>query len=160
MVLTMEKSIIAGNPQASLCGLSWLGGIVDGEGCLTVDKRGGKARKQQCVAPVVVIVNTDAVLTDKVQEILGKHNIPFYVRVHPARKTWKPKIEVILSGLRRVLRFLDVIQPYLVSKAHKAALLRSFCESRLAVSGSEYSETDKEICRTIWRLNGRGTAHW
>lgn len=159
MALTMEQPIIAGNPQASLCDLSWLGGIIDGEGCLTLDKRGGKARKQQCVAPVATIVNTDEVLTDKVQEILRKNGVAFHVRVHPQKGEWRRKIEIVVSGIKRVTRFLDLVRPYLVSKAAKADLIRSFCESRLQSFG-EYSDDEKELCRKVWSLNGRGTKHW
>lgn len=155
MPLTMEKRIGADNQQASLCELSWLGGIVDGEGCITVDKKA-----QECVAPMITIVNTELVLMEKVASVLMKHGIAFYRRDHPAKGNWKAKIEFVIAGFKRVRRFLEVVRPYLVSKAKKADLLQAFCNVRLAANRAPYSDRDKNLCHEIWALNGRGTNHW
>ncbi len=155
MPLTMERSMNAENQQASLCELSWLGGIIDGEGCITIDKKA-----HNCVHPVITIVNTDPLITDKVSEILAKHGMAVYVRVHPAKGNWKQKIEMVISGYMRVSKFLPLIRPYLVSKAARADLVLELCNNRLAARKAPYSQDDKELCKQVWMLNGRGTSHW
>ncbi len=156
----MEQFSNADNQQASLCELSWLGGIIDGEGCLTFDKKSHKGRTQQCVSPTITIVNTEKILMNLVTSILKKNDIAYYYRLHPAKGNWKPKMEVIIAGLKRSIRLLDLITPYLVSKHHKAELLRQFCFLRVNAFNRTYSEEEKEICRQVWVLNGRGTKHW
>jgi hypothetical protein len=151
----MEQRATAVNQQASLCELSWLGGIIDGEGCVTVDKRTGDN-----VFPAITIVNTDHRITDKVEAIFKRHAIAYYFRVHPANGNWKPRRQFIISGWKRVSRALPVILPYLVSKADRAELIIKLCDMRLKANRAPYSEAEKDICRQVWELNGRGTNHW
>ncbi|MCK9570344.1 hypothetical protein M0R72_15465 [Candidatus Pacearchaeota archaeon] len=156
----MEQFSNADNQQASLCDLSWLGGIMDGEGCITIDKRSAKNRKQANVSPAITIVNTDTKIIDKVLQILKKYDIAYYYRVHPPKGNWKRKLEILIVGYKRVSRFIPVILPYLVGKYQRAVLIQQLCESRMQKPYREYSEVEKEICRKIWDLNGRGTKHW
>ena len=162
MALIMEQFIIAENQQVSLCELSWLGGIIDGEGCLTIDKHGGRRdEKGKCsVNPMIIIVNTDQIIMDKVQDILKKNGIPFYIYIHPPKKTWKRKIEIVIRGYKRIRKFLPIITPFLIGKLEKANLLNEFCLSRLEKYTNPYTEEEKEMCRKIWLLNNRGTNHW
>lgn len=153
--LIMEQRANAANQQARLCELSWLGGIIDGEGCITVDKKA-----QECVHPLITIVNTDKRITDKVIQIFTAYGVAFYVREHPAKGNWKAKIEIVVAGFKRVDRFLRVIRPYLVSKAERADKILLLCEMRVNARRAPYTDAEKNLCRDVWKLNGRGTDHW
>jgi len=155
----MEQFSNADNQQASLCELSWLGGIVDGEGCITVSRRMGN----QTASPIVTIVNTEEKLLDKVQRLLQKCGIAYYVRVHRQSdqvkrvRPPKQKIEFVIAGHKRVPRFLDLIHPYLISKQPQAQLLMQFCAARKDRAHQPFLSTDKSMCSKLWGLNGRGT---
>jgi len=155
----MEQFSNADNQQASLCELSWLGGIVDGEGCITVSKRVGN----RTASPIVTIVNTERKLLDKVQQLFQKYGIAYYVRVHKqlnqaeCKRPLKQKVEFVIAGHKRVPRFLDLICPYLISKQPQAQLLLHFCAVRKDRVHQAFLQIDKEICSKLWVLNGRGT---
>jgi len=150
----IERINIMDNQQIRLDHLSWLGGIIDGEGSITVDKR-----NSDCVAPQIMIVNTDSNLVSKVLEILDEHNISRYIQCRQY-KDWKPTYRIYIAGFKRAQKFLTLIIPYLVSKQHRANLLLQFCNRRLMANKKPYSDADKFICRQIWKENGRGTNHW
>jgi hypothetical protein len=156
----MQESSIGDNQQANLDGLnlkdeqkillykrlSWLGGIIDGEGMIYLhrrnDKRGG-------VDPKITIVNTSPILIQECIAILRAIRVPFYVQTKkPANKTWKTKIEIIIAGLKRCEKAIPFLLPYLVDKQHKCEMLYEFIKSRRANSYKEYGE--KELFVIEW----------
>jgi hypothetical protein len=157
----MEQSERLGNPQERLHDLSWLGGIVDGEGCITVSAKGVKTRKHPYAHPNINITNTDELIVRKVMAVFKKYEIAYYLHVVPKTATTLTKMNLTILGYKRAIRFLKLIIPYLVSKKERALLLLEFVESRLTKGpGIRYSESEKELCRRIWNFNGRGTNHF
>lgn len=159
----MQKSEVRDNQQESLCDLSWLGGIVDGEGCITVTAYSRADRLKEnsfYVSPKVTVTNTEDSLIDKVEEILIANHIAYYKREYPPHKTWKKRIEIRIAGYKRVRRFLELIKPYLVSKKEKANLTMLLCLQRLNKKRNPYDDEDKKLIQRILDLNGRGTKYW
>lgn len=155
-VLFMEQSPVAENQQASLCERSWLGGIMDGEGCLTVSKHPLKHRLT--VSPVMTIVNTNPRIIEEVRRILSKYGLPFHVTEYAAKGTWTAQTRISISGFKRITRALAFLRPYLIGKAEQADLIQRLVKSRSTQHPkAPYSELDISLCEEIWRLNGHNT---
>ena len=144
-----------GNQQRSLDHrLCWLGGIVDGEGMITLIKRVGK--RQKGYIPKISVVHTDPTLISEVISVCRDAGLPFYVQKKTGKGTWKTKYEVLSNGILRCRKVLSVLTEYLVSKREKALLLGEFCENRLSKpKGDEMSDREHQLARLI--RNGHTT---
>lgn len=132
--------------------LSWLGGFMDGEGCLNLLKR----YSGTSYTPKITIVNTNKVLIDKVVEILSCKEIAHFIDIKASTKKWKTRYEVCVSGMLRCKKFLELIQPYLVGKAPQAKILKEFIILRLSKPKNEvYGPEEKTLFKEIKTLNGR-----
>ena len=130
--------------------LSWLGGIIDGEGMVTTIKRVGGKYNQYGYSPRISIVNTDLVIINEVVSICDEISLPYYVQTKKGKGLWKTKYEVLFNGMRRCKIVLDVITPYLVSKKQRAISLLKFCNNRLNLPrNSSYSESDLKLAQSI-----------
>ena len=130
----------AGNQQRSLeSRLSWLGGVIDGEGMITAIKRSTAGRVQNGFAPRISITNTDPVMIDEVVSILRETGLAFHLQQKDGIGTWKRKLEVIIEGFKRCSQALPVLLPYLVSKREKAERLLRLCESRIQSNSAPYT---------------------
>jgi len=68
----------------------WLGGIIDGEGTITLVLKERK-NKTPIITPKLTIVNTDEKIINKVQEIYKYLNIPFWRTEYEGNKNWKKR---------------------------------------------------------------------
>jgi len=165
----MEQSLLQGDyQQGRFNELSWLGGIVDGEGSVLLSK--DIHRKFKCVHPRMTITNTEPKMINKIIEILKKYYIPHHIRMRSPKKgqsikrlgkPYLPLTEIRIEGFRRLKKFLPLIKSYLISKREKADLLEEFIDSRLSKLGNPipYNEKEKNLCLKIWRLNGNYSIH-
>jgi hypothetical protein len=165
-VLLMRKSDIAENQQERLKEaeeLGWLGGIIDGEGCITLSK--AVNRKYKCVHPRLTVANTCPKMIKRIMQIFDKYHIAYWVRVRKGKNgtsikrygsPYLPLTEIRIQGFKRLRRLLPLIRPHLTSKDEKADILNEFIEKRLTKRGynTPYSEDEKELCLKLWRLNG------
>ncbi len=152
----MEQPSGAVNPQASLCDLSWLGGVIDTLGCITVAKK----TSGRNVTPFVTALITNPLIMNKMLEVFGKYGIAFYCREYQATKRWDKKWKITIHGYKRVRNFLPIILPHLVAKLSLAELVMSLSEDRIDSNFTPYSDREKALCQRIWHLNGRGTKLW
>lgn len=131
--------------------LSWLGGIIDGEGCITACQRRYK-NKPVGFIPRIGIVNTDMNLINEVVSILEKVKLPFHVRSQKDKKHphWKIKFEIYIIGIKRCVKSLPILIPYIISKKEKAVRLLSFCESRLSKPiYSSYTDFEIDLLKKV-----------
>lgn len=156
-VLIMQQSFDADNQQATISNLSWLGGIIDGEGCISFHTVAGKKRKSRPVTPKINITNTDMEMITYIMSILDENDIAYYVENRKGTKRNKPSKAIIIKGCKRCLKFLPLIIPHLVNKRKRAELLYEFCVLRHNEKSRPYSEYEKQLCRKIYQLNGRNT---
>ena len=135
----------ADNPQRRLdIRLGWLGGIIDGEGMITVIKRSNGYN----FCPRISIANTDKILLDEVEKIFKELNLSYHFQSKSYKVGEKEKIkfEITVNGLRRCSKVLPLIIPFLISKKERAEKLLLWCEYRLSKKSRErYTEKDKEI---------------
>ena len=141
----------AGNQQRRFrLRLSWLGGIIDGEGMITAVRRKSRTRKQYGYAPRISIVNTDMAIIDEAISIFEELSLPYYLQTKPGKGTWKVKYEVIFNGIKKCQPVLKVVIPYLIAKRSKAVMLLKFCDHRLRLAqNSPYSLADIELAESV-----------
>jgi len=166
----MEQSPIHGVDQQERL-LCWMGGIIDGEGCITINHhRLHKQTNKETVlfTPVLVIANTNKILIDQCCEIFTYHHIPFHIQYQPGAQTEKFKSSnggkrkdrwyIQTTGLRRVARALNIFAPYIISKKHEASLVKEFCDKRLSMSTvryKHYDDKDFEIIEAISAIHDK-----
>lgn len=156
----MQKSKGLDNPQArsGLHKLSWLGGIIDGEGCVVLASRGEASRgtRELKYVPRITIVNTDWRVMDKVVAIFKEYKLPFYLhRRKPRKKHYKEKIELEVSGYKRIHKVLPVIVPYLIAKRKRAEWLFAYVDSRLRNYRKPMTYGEKKLIEKLRSANGK-----
>lgn len=151
MPTSTKNASSADNQQRRLeLKLSWLGGIIDGEGMVTTIKRVGGKYNQYGYSPRISIVNTDLLIINEVISICEEISLPYYLQIKKGKGLWKTKYEVLFNGMRRCKIALEVLTPYLVSKKQRAISLLEFCNNRLNLSrNSAYSESDIKLAQSI-----------
>ena len=135
--------------------LSWLGGIIDGEGTITIRIHNRK-HNRTLLTSVFSVANTNKIIIDKIEEILKEFKIPFWMSYTDKTKRWKPKWEIHVMGLRRVKKFLPIINEFLVGKKKEGELALQWCNRRLSKLGKNefYDDDELRIYNEIKSLHG------
>jgi hypothetical protein len=135
--------------------LGWFGGIIDGEGTITIRV---KERKGQStiLTPVISMVNTDKLIIDMFVDILKEYEIPHWITYYDPTDKWRGCWAVQISGLKRCKKALPVFKDYLVAKKELAEIVLDWCNSRISRLGKReyYSEKDLEIVRLVKSKHG------
>lgn len=131
--------------------LGWLAGIIDGEGSITIVKRG------QTFVPTVKMSNTSKKLIDKYCEILDLLNISYKCYGRQKQGNRKYQWEVCVDGRPRVMQFLLIIQDSLISKQTQAEKVLNWIELRGVNLRGPYTEQQYNLINDIRKLNGRGS---
>lgn len=121
-----------GNQQLTDVELAWLGGILDGEGHLDLNRRKQLPRSDGGTwnwnRPRINIASTDIRLIARVSEIYAKIGNKFwYSLLHRQKAEWKDCLAIITIGIRNVSKVLLQILPYLTTKRDQAELLLRYC---------------------------------
>ena len=144
--------------------LGYLAAMIDGEGCITIE-RGGNRRLNGVTGlqPKVIVTNTNEAIVEYVSNLFNRLGVTPYIKsqeigygTHPRRKRcyW-----VTIQGLTKTAKILNAIKPYLVGKLAQAQLVLDFIafrgDAQLA-KGKPYGETEWKILDRIRALNFRG----
>ena len=140
-----------GNQQESLK-LAWLGGIIDGEGSISLRKKSKKNGKF-LLYPSVTVVNTDLKIIDELKNIYNTNNFAYWVTEWEGTKRWRKRYQLEVAGVKRLSRFLPILNKYLVGKYEQSELLLQWCLYRLGQKHSPYTEIDLEVHQAIKDLN-------
>lgn len=120
------------NKHATPEDLAYLAGLLDGEGCIAIQKC--RVKGHLCnYGTNVKITNTDMNIIEKIQSILLSLGINPNIRVrgnenHPRWKSW---IEVYLTKRANIKLFLENILPYLVGKKARAIIMLRFIDKQI-----------------------------
>lgn len=148
------------NQQESL--LWWLGGIIDGEGCITINHHRlhkGMPRETLLFKPVIAITNTNKLLIETCQKILTDNQIPFWVSYREKQKKGNLPVWCIrIEGIKRCIRAINILSMYIIAKKNQSLLLKEFCERRLHENKGnnkerEYKDRDFEIITKMVELH-------
>ena len=134
--------------------ISWLSGLIDGEGCLYLQKRQCKSgkhserRKSFDLIPEVIIINStwpNIEHADKILKELKVGHFIYSIKHYGTRPGNKPKWGIRISGLFRCKALLVEIMEDLIGKRKEAELLHKYICSRLSHPNKTTPYTDDEI---------------
>ncbi len=96
--------------------LAWLAGIIDGEGCISLDVK--KAINEKFyIMPKVRIINTDVRMIQKASRIYSALNVVYYYNINRKRKEhYKDQLAIIISSQGSSLKILSAILEFLANK--------------------------------------------
>jgi hypothetical protein len=130
--------------------LAYLAGIIDGEGHVSVVRRG------TYFVPCVRVANTNETLIGAVKDILDDLEVGYCVSYYDRseRKNAKPSWTVCVEARARVPKLLNAVLPYLIAKLPQAEMVLAWCE----FDGRRKSLTqeDRELITGIREANSRG----
>uniref|UniRef100_A0A6H1ZKU3 Homing endonuclease n=1 Tax=viral metagenome TaxID=1070528 RepID=A0A6H1ZKU3_9ZZZZ len=118
--------------------LGWLGGIYDGEGSFSVTSNPASKKQRNPfgqLQPKVTIWNTDQDIINEIMSILDDQRLTYFVytRKPPINGlSRKVGFSVEVHGMKRIVKMLPIMIPYLVGKKAKAIALYNFVSSRLS----------------------------
>jgi hypothetical protein len=148
--------------------LSYLAGIIDGEGTITVTYWKRKSRSKYggndilYLTPRLVIANTSEILMSESRRILEQICCVSVSRSDHSRRTklnHKPCYQFAISGKTNIKMVLEKINPYLRVKRKQGELLLDFCNLPGRGHGDGhgigiYPERAYEIAKEVRKLNG------
>jgi len=128
------------NQQANVTDLEigWVVGLVDGEGSFFLNGRNHQGNrphtKKYQISPFVHITNQSVPILNKLTDILDRLGLAYYVQWQEStrrngeftRYSWI----LWIAGFKRIERFLNIFQPYIIGKSKQADILRDFINSR------------------------------
>ncbi len=127
-----------GNQQAKIeKQLSWLGGIIDGEGSIMILKQNIKWKRGDTkvsdifLRPAIKISNTDKEGLQTIMEILDKQELPYHISWRHPKKAYKESWMITVAGIKRCISWYQILKDYVVWKKGELQTLMDFCQSRL-----------------------------
>ncbi len=136
---------------------AYIAGIIDGEGSIFITK--WRQRSDIRYYPRIVIVNTNRLLIDNLNKILGP--LVSEISTHK-RKNSKHKVcyQIRIGKLENILSLLKQILPFLCAKKQQAILTIEYLKNynRKYGSAMEYDNRALEIFEQVTLLNKRGTS--
>ena len=132
--------------------LSWFGGMVDGDGCITFEAN------HKGWSPAFIVTNSNKALIESTVQLLKQQELPYYIKTK-FRKSKKHKVayDVKVSGLKRIQKILKILFPYLRVKNRQAALIQEFIGSRQQKPKNEkYASNELALIKKVKALNSRG----
>lgn len=141
----------------TLYDIGWIVGFIEGEGCLTLIRT--KGYKSNKISPYISITGTNAVSMQRAIDIAHALDLPFYVREsHYSSNNPKKAIRIIVEGLSRTSKWLDIIHEYMTGKRAQADILRRYIDRRnkiikLHPANKPYTDEDIDDYHQIHDLN-------
>ena len=135
---------------------AYLAGLFDGEGTFSVFKR--KKGKWIFYQPYLEIGMTHKPTLEWVSKQTGKG---FIFDGHKPHKKHKQAYKLNITGIDTIIKFIDYLFPYLITKKNVADCVRKFCLSRqgkmrLPVNKRGITEKELDLFTQIRLLNKRG----
>ena len=117
--------------ERSLFKIGYLLGIIDGEGHLGLRHQWQKGGTVQ-ISPVLQIVNCSEELINLVGGYMKDLGLPVYmIRRKSYRPNQRDTYSILLKGMKRLSRVLDVILKYPFIKSKRAELMKEYINYRL-----------------------------
>ena len=104
--------------------LSWLAGIMDGEGNIMVSAKKASANDKRYLAPKVRVSNTDMRMTRKLSEIYFAMGLKYHFAIANLKNPYlKTAISINITAQGSCRKLLKSIIPYLVNKKRMAEIV-------------------------------------
>ena len=142
------------NQQKRFMDIGWLVGILDGEGCFSLQKTSGwKGTKYPSSSPLIQITNTNPLIILKASKIIRELGLASRVYLQK-QKECRLCYRIVVIGMKRVQRFLEFMLPYMECRREQAETLMKYVESRLSKGIREpYNQYEQELSDTLAKLN-------
>jgi hypothetical protein len=149
--ITMDNQ----QPSISAFELGWMCGIIDGEGCFGIWKRGGE---RQDFKPGFRMANTSKELVETFCKLLDNLECAYHItHYNPRSETTKEYWVVTIEGFRRLQKFLPLVKDFLVEKKQQANLIHEWIEGRATKwHRAPYSDRELKIVSLLSKKNFRG----
>lgn len=137
---TQETSI-------ELTDLAYLAGLIDGEGCIAIQK--SKQNGRPTYAINFKVTNSDPNIVDRVQSIMLGLGVNPYIREknNQDRPEWKSWFDIYLTKGSNIQTVLRAVLPYLVGKRARAFIMLRYIDKMI----------DKEVAfQTMKTYNSKG----
>ena len=143
-----------GNPlERRSFDIGWLVGIIDGEGCFTLNVKNTSLGKGYY--PTVQITNTNDAIIKKAADVFRELGIAPYIYTRMP-KTGKVYFRLEVAGLKRVKRFMDVFGPLFECRRHQCDTLRKYVDLRLSkTSHAPLTEAEHRLADELKQANNR-----
>lgn len=142
--------------------LAWLGGLFDGEGCLFLAVRTDYPTHRSIRCDIRVgMAHHDTIdrVADMLTAILGSDDSVGLATEKRVIKRERPLRNATVHGRRSVLRVLEVLRPYLFTKALEADLALSYLKKSAHHTRYCATDLDRAMAEAATELrNGRGEA--
>lgn len=120
---------------------AWLGGLIDGEGCICAipwKQTNPAYRFKRSLRVSVTIHNTHPLIIKRATEVLLDLGVKFCLTVS-GKKGCKQGASVVIVGNGRVTKLLTLVLPYLTAKRRRAELVLDLLAYResLAIAGRQ-----------------------
>ena len=118
--------------------LAWLGGIIDGEGCITAHQNSIRSLGFR-----VTVESASTVMITKVGNILRQCDVEYRTEGPMWReRSTRPSERVKVDEKQAVLRLCDLVLPYSVVKRAELILVKSYLDK---AATTYYSATDEDL---------------
>jgi hypothetical protein len=136
--------------------LAYIAGIVDGEGCIMLQKCTARA-SDAYIYPVVKVANTDFRLMDWLVKKIGAGAVQYRTRSNTGCKD----VQHWTIASNQAIQFLKTIRPYLIVKAHQADVaLAVWEENAAALELTGRKQFGHGNCVPAWLRNFRTACYW
>lgn len=151
------------NPQVTVEQICWIAGIWDGEGSFSIVRQNTKnTNKPFGLNPKITMENTSAEMIDECCKILDGSKIFFYITERKIRSGNHKQAYVLqICRIDMIVKFCNLLIPYLITKKAQASLLRRYAKSRMeqyAGRGkrSPFTKEEVSLCEKVQELNRLG----
>lgn len=107
--------------MAEVADLAWAAGLIDGEGCVLIAKR---SERDYQLRLTVAMVHKPTL--DRLRSIFGVGNVRPHVGARP--DGWRQKWVWLISA-RQALAVLELVRPFMITKAGEADLALQFAHT-------------------------------
>jgi hypothetical protein len=139
--------------------LGWLAGVLESEGNISlVYGNHGKAIRRIQIVPRVQITNKDINLIQNALSIIKANECSGRISYDGKRPVSNGCYILLIEGMKRIQKFIEIIEPYLVTKRDRLELLKQFCKSRIddGPRNRPYSSYEWYLFQQLRGLNGKG----
>lgn len=144
--------------------LYYFAGLLDGEGSVMLVRTGSRGKHgERPLVPQVRLTNTDPTIIQFVVNILIKLGVQPWIETREQKKNWNTAYSVLVSGIKKTNKVLEVMCKFLLAKKAQAELVLEFNRIRMATgrnqkngSGYKYGSQEQSIFERMKLLNHRG----
>jgi hypothetical protein len=128
--------------------LAYLAGIIDGEGCIGLSRGSINKSGYYRISSFINIANTDPRLILECVNILKDIGVNCNITQNSRKSlnVLKPVWVIKIGGHKRIIKVLDNIEKYLVSKKDQSLLMRKFISQRFNGGlTNPYTDLDNQV---------------